>query len=47
MNRAEIACQVSLTMEGDTVGFDLDAILDVLAEAGVTSSVEYIDSDIY
>lgn len=47
MNRADIAYQVSLTMGGDTDGFDLDAILDDLAEAGVTSSVDDIDSDTY
>ncbi|MCC8455412.1 hypothetical protein [Streptomyces rochei] len=47
MNRAEIAYQVSLTMDGDTSGFDLDAILDDLAEAGVTGSVDDIDFDTY
>jgi len=47
MNRIDIAHQVSLTMDGDTDGFDLDAILDDLAEAGVTDSVDDIDSDTY
>ncbi|MER7738904.1 hypothetical protein ABTX34_11355 [Streptomyces sp. NPDC096538] len=47
MNRIDIAHQVSLTMDGDTDGFDLDAILDDLAEAGVTDSVDEINSDTY
>ncbi|GAA2192677.1 hypothetical protein [Streptomyces bangladeshensis] len=47
MNRTDIAYQVSLTMDGDTDGFDLDAILDDLAEAGVTDSVDDIDSETY
>ncbi|MGW0493534.1 hypothetical protein [Streptomyces olivaceus] len=44
MNRTDIAYQVSLIMDSDTDGFDLNAILDDLAEAGVTSSVDDIDS---
>ncbi|CAL9504578.1 hypothetical protein [Streptomyces sp. enrichment culture] len=47
MNRIDIAYQVSLTMDGDTDGFDLEAILDDLAEAGVTDSVDDIDSNTY
>lgn len=47
MNRTDIAHQVSLTMNGDTDGFDMDAILDDLNEAGVTDSVDDIDSDTY
>lgn len=47
MNRTDIAHQVSLTMDGDTDGFDLDAILDDLAEAGVQDSVDDIDADTY
>lgn len=47
MNRTDIAYQVSLTMDGDTAGFDLDAILDDLADAGVQDSVDDIDSDTY
>lgn len=47
MKRTDIAHQVSLTMDSDTDGFDLDAILDDLAEAGVQDSVDDIDSDTY
>jgi hypothetical protein len=47
VNRIDIAHQVSLTMDGDTDGFDLDAILDDLAEAGVTDSVDDIDPATY
>ncbi|MFD5589344.1 hypothetical protein ACFWII_36845 [Streptomyces sp. NPDC127063] len=47
MNRTDIAHQVSLTMDGDTDGFDLEAILDDLNEAGVQVSVDDIDSDTY
>lgn len=47
MNRTDIAYQVSLTMDGDTDGFDLDAILDDLNEAGVTDSVDDLDPDTY
>lgn len=47
MNRIDIAHQVSLTMNGDTDGFDLDAILDDLNEAGVTDSIDDIDNEAY
>lgn len=47
MNRIDIAHQVSLTMDGSTDGFDTDAILDDLAEAGVTDSVDDVDSGTY
>ncbi|MGQ5576782.1 hypothetical protein [Streptomyces sp. ECR3.8] len=47
MNRTDIAHQVSLTLGGFDDSFDLDAILDDLAEAGVTDSVDDIDSDTY
>lgn len=47
MNRIDIAHQVSLTMNGDTDGFDLEAILDDLDEAGVTDSVDDIEDAAY
>lgn len=47
MNRTDIAHQVSLTMDGDTDGFDLDAILDDLTDAGVTDSVDDVASETY
>ena len=47
MNRTDIAHQVSLTLGGHDEDFDLDAILDDLAEAGVTDSVDDIDSETY
>lgn len=47
MNRTEITYQVSLTMGDSTDGFDMDAILDDLDKAGVTTSVDDIDSDTY
>jgi hypothetical protein len=47
VNRAAIAHQVSLTLGDYTDSFDLDAILDDLAEAGAESSVDDISSDTY
>lgn len=47
MNRADIAHQISLTLADSIDSFDMDAILDDLAEAGVTDSVDDIDSDTY
>jgi hypothetical protein len=47
MNRTDIAHQVSLTLDDHADSFDIDAILDDLAEAGVTTSVDDIDSDTY
>ncbi|BCM70844.1 hypothetical protein EASAB2608_06178 [Streptomyces sp. EAS-AB2608] len=47
MNRTDIAYQVSLTLGGHDDSFDLDAILDDLAEAGVTDSVDDVDDDTY
>ncbi|GGY81030.1 hypothetical protein CP967_08710 [Streptomyces nitrosporeus] len=47
MNRTDIADQVHLTLDGNIDSFDLDAILDDLAEAGVTNSVDDIDSTTY
>jgi hypothetical protein len=46
MNRTEIAHQVSLTLGDHADSFDMDGILDDLAEAGVTS-VDDIDPDAY
>ncbi|MFF8953900.1 hypothetical protein ACF09I_34640 [Streptomyces sp. NPDC014940] len=47
MKRTDIAHQVSLTLGDSIESFDMDAILDDLDEAGVTSSVDDIDSDTY
>ena len=47
MNRTDIAHQVSLTLGDSIDSFDMDAILDDLAEAGVADSVDDIDSDAY
>lgn len=47
MNRTDIAHQVSLTLGDSIESFDMAAILDDLAEAGVTDSVDDIDSDTY
>lgn len=47
MNRTDIAHQVSLTLDDSIESFDLDAILDDLDAAGVTSSVDDIDSVTY
>lgn len=47
MNRTDIAHQVSITLGDHIDSFDMDAILDDLDEAGVTTSVDDIDSDSY
>jgi hypothetical protein len=47
MNRIDIAHQVSITLGDSTESFDMEAILDDLAEAGVTDSVDDVDSDTY
>lgn len=47
MNRTDIAHQVSLTLDDSIDSFDLEAILDDLNEAGVTDSVDDIDSETY
>jgi len=47
MNRTDIAHQVSLTLGDSIDSFDMDAILNDLADAGVTTSVDDVDSDTY
>ncbi|MEU3826435.1 hypothetical protein AB0F36_14120 [Streptomyces sp. NPDC029080] len=47
MNRTEIAHQVSITLGDHAESFDMEGILDDLAEAGVETSVDDIDSDVY
>ena len=47
MNRTEIAHQVSLTLGDSIDSFDIDGILDDLAKAGVKTSVDDIESDVY
>lgn len=47
MNRIDIAHQVALTLGDSIESFNMDAILDDLAEAGVTTSVDDIDSKTY
>jgi hypothetical protein len=47
MNRHNIAYQVSLTLGDSIESFDMDGILDDLAEAGVTDDVDAIDSEAY
>ncbi|MEU6552131.1 hypothetical protein ABZ915_17870 [Streptomyces sp. NPDC046915] len=47
MNRTQIAHEVSLTLGDFPDSFDMEGILDDLSEAGVTDSVDDIDSDTY
>jgi hypothetical protein len=47
MNRTEIAHQVSITLGDNAESFDMEGILDDLAKAGVETSVDDIDSDVY
>jgi hypothetical protein len=47
MNRQDIAHQVSLTLGDHADDYDIDAIVNDLAEAGVESSVDDVDSDTY
>ncbi|MER8219681.1 hypothetical protein ABTZ58_03605 [Streptomyces sp. NPDC094143] len=47
MDRTDIAHQVSLTLGDHIESFDMDAILDDLAEAGVAASVDDIDDETY